>query len=236
MQLPIEWLPAAGTPEQLIVLLHGFGSDGTALAPLAQALRAEFPQSAVLAPDAPQPAADGSSAGLANARQWFSTQGLTDALRAERVAAALPGLQAWLRAVQDRLRVAPAATALGGFSQGAMLALQTAVANDGLAGRVLSFGGRFARLPEAAPRHTTLHLFHGGADPVVPASHARDALQALAALQGDATLDIAEGIGHEVHPALIQRALFRLRNHIPARTWAAALGAVAQLPPTVGHG
>jgi phospholipase/carboxylesterase len=61
---------------------------------------------------------------------------------------------------------------------------------------------------------------------VIPAAHARAALEALGALQGDATLDIAEGTGHAIHPALVQRALFRLRNHIPARTWAAALGAV----------
>jgi len=97
---------------------------------------------------------------------------------------------------------------------------------------VLAFGGCFARLPLQAPRHATLHLFHGGADAVVPAAHAREALEALGALQGDATLDIAQGVGHELHPALIDQALWRLRNHIPARTWAAALGAVpgASLP------
>ena len=46
----------------------------------------------------------------------------------------------------------------------------------------------------------------------------------------DATVDIAQGVGHEVHPALIERALFRLRNHIPLRTWQAALGAAAAAP------
>lgn len=221
MQLPIEWLPAEGAPEQLILLLHGVGADGASMAPLAQALRAEFPQAALLAPDAPHPFDTGGPG-----RQWFSVAGITEANRAARVAAALPPLVAWVRQMQDRLRVGPAATAIAGFSQGAILALETALREDGLAGRVLAFGGRFAAPPEAAPRHTTVHLFHGGADPVIPAAHARAALEALAALQGDATLDIAEGTGHAIHPALVQRALFRLRNHIPARTWAAALGAV----------
>jgi phospholipase/carboxylesterase len=50
------------------------------------------------------------------------------------------------------------------------------------------------------------------------------------ALQGDATIDIAHGVGHELHPALIERALFRLRNHIPLRTWRAALGAGRAAP------
>jgi phospholipase/carboxylesterase len=226
MQLPIEWLPAEGAPEQLILLLHGVGADGASMAPLAQALRAEFPQAALLAPDAPHPFDAGGPG-----RQWFSVAGITEANRAERVAAALPPLVAWVRQAQDRLRVGPAATAIAGFSQGAILALETALREDGLAGRVLAFGGRFAAPPEAAPRHTTVHLFHGGADPVIPAAHARAALEALAALQGDATLDIAEGTGHAIHPALVQRALFRLRNHIPARTWAAALGAVPRTAP-----
>ncbi len=221
MQLPIEWLPAEGAPEQLILLLHGVGADGASMAPLAQALRAEFPQAALIAPDAPHPFDAGGPG-----RQWFSVAGITEANRAERVAAALPPLVAWVRQTQDRLRVGPAATAIAGFSQGAILALETALREDGLAGRVLAFGGRFAAPPIAAPRHTTVHLFHGGADPVIPAAHARAALEALGALQGDATLDIAEGTGHAIHPALVQRALFRLRNHIPARTWAAALGAV----------
>jgi phospholipase/carboxylesterase len=224
MHLPIEWLPAAGAPEQLILLLHGVGADGAAMAPLAQVLRAEFPQAAVLAPDAPQ-AFDAAPRG----RQWFSVAGIDDANRAGRVATALPALHDWVRQAQRRLGVAPAATALAGFSQGAILALQTALVEDGLAGRVLAFGGRFVAPPTQAPRQTTVHLFHGGADAVMPAQHARDALEALAALHGDATLDIAEGIGHELHPALLQRALFRLRNHIPARTWAAALGAVPGL-------
>ena len=80
-------------------------------------------------------------------------------------------------------------------------------------------------MPEVAPALTTLHLFHGSLDPVVPVQHARAALQRLGALQGDATLDIAEGLGHELHEALVDCALQRLRTHIPQRTWREALGA-----------
>ena len=220
LALPIEWLPASGAPEQLIILLHGKASNGSAMAPLAQALRAEFPQAALLAPDAPLPAAEGPSL-----REWFDAGGLDDQGLAGGVGAALPPLLGWVRHTQQRLGVGPAATAIAGFSQGAILALETCSASDGLAGRVLSFSGRFVAMPAQAPRHTTVHLFHGGADSTTAAAHSRAALQRLGELKGDATLDIAEGVGHVVHPALVQRALFRLRNHIPARTWAAALGA-----------
>jgi phospholipase/carboxylesterase len=140
-------------------------------------------------------------------------------------AASLPWLEGWVRAQQERLRVPPAATALGGFGQGAVMAVALVLQQDGLCGRVLAFAGGLNEPPQAAPRHTTLHFFHGGDDVVMPAEGARQALLQLGELQGDATLDIAEGIGHELHPVLIDCALQRLRTHIPLRTWQAALGA-----------
>lgn len=242
MELPIEWLPAEGRPEQLILLLHGWRHDGRAMAPLARALRDAFPQAAVLAPDSPL-AFVRSSAGAGGGdpgdepgrdlgRMWYSIKDLSEANWPDRVAACLPPLLAWVRAQQQRLGVAPAATALGGFSQGAVLALAAALRDDGLAGRVLAFGGSLVLPGPAgrAPQQTTVHLFHGGADAVFPAEHARRALQWFGEHDGDATLDVAEAVGHELHPALIDCALHRLTHHIPLRTWRAALGAVPGAP------
>lgn len=221
LALPIEWLPAAGAPEQLILLLHGWCGEAASMLPLAQALRASFPQAAILAPDGPLPA-DGGRRG----RQWYVVDGLTVEVWPRRVQQTLPPLKHRIVAQQQRLGVGPAATALGGFSQGAILALQTAVQNDGIAGRVLAFAGCFTTPPEAAPRHTTFHLFHGSRDEVIPADGSRNAIGRLAELQGDCTIDIAEGVDHELHPVLIDCALHRLKSHIPLRTWQAALGAV----------
>lgn len=226
LALPLEWLPAEGPPAQLLILLHGWASDGSAMAPLAQALRAKFPQAALLAPDAWDPA-DGDRPG----RQWYGVDDLTPQNWPERVDAGVARLRPWVRA-QQRLRgVGPAATALAGFSQGAVLALALALAEDGLAGRVLAFGGCLTRVPEAAPALTTVHLFHGSDDEVIPAEGARQAFRIFGDLQGDATLDVARGVGHALHPALIDCALHRLQSHIPARTWREALGAA----PSAGH-
>jgi phospholipase/carboxylesterase len=227
MRLAIEWLPDNGLPPQLLILLHGVGGRGALMRPLAEALRGRFPQAAILAPDAPLPF-DGGGPG----RQWFSVMDLDDASRILRVAQAVGPLHDWLVATRERLGVREQAVALAGFSQGAILALELAARHDGAVGRVLAFAGRYARLPDMAPRQTTIHLLHGGADAVVPADHARAALGHLGVLHGDATLDVAAGVGHELHPALIDSALFRLTSHIPHRTWRAALGQVDP-PPTL---
>lgn len=223
MHLAIEHLPARGRPEQLLLLLHGWAQEAQALAPLADALHAEFPQAAVLVPESATPA-DGGRRG----RMWYSIEGLQQSLDTwpARVAEQLLPLQAWVLAQQQRLGVGPQATCLGGFSQGAILSLELVARHDGIAGRVLAFGGRFVAPPEQPPQHTTLHFFHGSDDTVFPVDGLRQTMDHLAARQGDATIDIAHGVGHQLHPALVDRALFRLRNHIPARTWRAALGAV----------
>jgi phospholipase/carboxylesterase len=222
MHLAIEWLPAQQPAPQLMILLHGYGGRGAAMEPLAHTLRAAFPLAALLAPDAPHPVDAGG-----DGRQWFSATGLDETQRVHRVQAALPGLRDWVRSTQARLGVSAPATALVGFSQGAIMALELAQFEDGIAGRVLAFAGRFASLPARAPQLTTFHLLHGGADTVMPATHAREALEHLGARGGDATLDIAQGIGHEIHPALVDSALHRLRTHIPQRTWREALGAAS---------
>ena len=228
----LQWLPAAGQPGQLMILLHGWGACAADMAPLAQRLRAAFPQAVLLAPEGFEDAEPGGRAG----RQWFDVSGpqgpqgpVTEANRPARVAAALPALAAWVRAAQAATGLGEAATALVGFSQGAIVALELVQQHDGIVGRVLSFSGCYARLPDAAPRNTTLHFFHGATDTVIPAAQARLAIERLALLRGDATIDIAQGVGHDLPTALVDRAIERLRSHIPQRTWAAALGAVPEL-------
>lgn len=216
-----EWLPEQGAAEQLLILLHGWASDPEAMLPLAEALRGRFAQAALIVPRAPH-AADGGRRG----RQWYSIDGLVadGELWWQRVTAMAALLEPWVRAQQRRLGIGEAATALAGFSQGGILSLALALAHDGIAGRVLSFSGCFVREPAAAPQQTTLHLFHGSDDRVFPVADARRSLERLAELDGDATLDIAQGVGHVLHPALIACALQRLTSHIPQRTWRAALG------------
>jgi phospholipase/carboxylesterase len=214
----IELLPQAAPIRQLFVLLHGAGSRASDLVPLANRFKSAFPAAAFLLPDGPFPF-DGGGGG----RQWFSISGVSEENRVRRVAEALPALRAIVKNAQQRFNVLQPDTALVGFSQGAIMALEFSVLFDGGVGRVLAFSGRFARLPEKAPQLTTLHLLHGEDDPVIPVSHAYAAHERLMELDGDATLDVASLVGHEPHEALSGQAVHRLQTCIPLRSWKQAL-------------
>ncbi len=210
----IELLPEVTSARQLFVLLHGLGATSSDLLPLAGKIRLVFPDAAFLLPDGIFPF-DGGGTG----RQWFSINGMTDENRSARVAEAMPALTALVRQAQVRCNVQAAATALVGFSQGAIMALEFSALHDGEVGRVLAFSGRYAQLPDKAPAWTTLHLLHGEEDTVIPVSHAHAAYERLMSLQGDVTLDVASSVGHELHDQLAERAINRLQTCIPLRTW-----------------
>lgn len=214
----IELLPDNGPAKQLFIFLHGAGGKSSDLLPLASQLRKTFrmPLSCC------RRAMANLTAGVPG-RQWFPISGVTEENRPARVAAAMPALHVLVRQAQDRHRVLQSGTALAGFSQGAIMALEYSVAHDGGVGRVLAFSGRFASLPETAPELTTLHLLHGEEDRVMPVSHAYTAYARLTELQGDATLDVASSVGHEIHTALADRAVYRLQTCIPLRSWKQAL-------------
>lgn len=91
-----------------------------------------------------------------------------------------------------------ARTTLIGFSQGAIMALESTQADGPPAVRVIALSGRFAQPPRVAPKATRVHLIHGDADRVMPVQPAQDALAQLQALGGPATLDRLPRLGHGI--------------------------------------
>ena len=219
-------LPDKGVPNLLFLLFHGAGADATQMRPLAQALRGQYPQAAVLALSGPE-AYDlipGGGSGL----QWYSLDGANDENHARRVADALPDFIALVRAWTAHFELPWQQVALGGFSQGAVLALEAVQAELQLAGRVMAFSGAYATLPEHAPQEVSVHLLHGQQDGVLPYQDQIQAAKRLVALGADVTADVLPDIGHELHPELIERALHQLRTFVPARLWREAMQAAEE--------
>lgn len=210
-------LPESGAPDLLFLLFHGEGSSAQSMNALALPLTTAYPNSAVLSVNAPW-----QSAVENEARFWFAADSADIAdeqFSPSRVAQALPEFIAVVRALQQRFSVSWQRTALFGFSQGAVMALQAVQAEAALAGRVLAFSGRHTDPPTHAPVDTTIHFLHGLQDSVVPHGPAVVSAQRLVALGGDVTADVVPGIGHELHPALIEKSIDQLRNFLPKKVW-----------------
>ena len=225
-------LPAQGKTELLFLLFHGVGGHAANTAPLAAALREQYPQAAVVSLNAPD-AFDGTPG--AEGFQWFSASDVTDANRGHRVDAALPAFIARVRAWAAHFELDWPMVALAGFSQGAIMALEAVQAEAQLVGRVIAIGGRYAYVPQHAPQGVCIHLLHGTADAVLPYRLVVDAANALVAEGADVTADVLPGIGHELHPKLVDKAMEQLRTFIPARLWREAVVAAAEQDQGLKH-
>jgi phospholipase/carboxylesterase len=193
---------------QLVLLFHGVGSSARDLVPLGEALAPHLSDTAIVSVQAPEAAGPG--------WQWFSVQGVTEADRPARVAAAMPAFLQAVRQWQEACATGPARTTLIGFSQGAIMALESTQLDSPLAQRVVGLSGRFARPPRVAHASVRTHLMHGAADAVMPVRLAVDALAQLQHLGGVATLDRFAGLGHGIDKRVVDAIVRRLDEAVPA--------------------
>lgn len=233
--LAIISLPAQGKTELLFLLFHGVGGQASAMAPMAAALRGQYPQAAVVSLNAPDAFGGTPDALESGGYQWFSASGVTDMNRGDRVDAALPAFIARIRTWAAHFELDWPMVALAGFSQGAIMALEAVQAEANLVGRVIAVGSRYAYVPQHAPQGVCIHLLHGTADTVLPYRLVVDAANALVAEGADVTADVLPGIGHELHPKLVDKAMEQLRTFIPARLWREAVVAAAEQDKGLKH-
>ena len=178
---------------RLVLLFHGVGSTAANLAPLGDAIAKAFPNTAVVSVDAPH------ASTLGSGREWFSVVGITEHDRPARIAQAMPMFQQCVAHWQRQTGLAEAQTVLVGFSQGAIMSLEsTQTGGHSLAARVVSLAGRFATPVRSVPPGLKYHLIHGAQDGVVAPQFAQQANAQIAALGGAVTLDMLEGLGHSI--------------------------------------
>ncbi|MFY9994634.1 MAG: esterase [Leclercia sp.] len=202
--------------KQLLLLFHGVGDNPVNMGQIGSWFAPQFPDALVVSIGGVEPCGP-------TGRQWFSVQGVTEENRQGRVDAIMPVFIDTIRYWQQQSGVPANATALIGFSQGAIMALESVKAEPELVSRVIAFNGRYATLPERATTATTIHLIHGGEDRVIELSHAVAAQDALIRAGGDVTLDIVDELGHAIDDRSIQFALDHLHFTVPKHYFDEAL-------------
>lgn len=197
---------------QLVVLLHGWGARGDDLVPLARALAR--PGARFLVPAAPLSEPGGGRAWWHRDPETRPAYAASDELSEDhrphaQVTASRQAVQALLRDAKQRY--APDSIALGGFSQGAMLSLDVALAADPAVDRVAVLSGllladslsSLRAQPPSAPRPALL-VAHGSSDPVLPFRNAERIAGVLEPRGYRVTWVPFEG-GHEIPPLVVAR-------------------------------
>ena len=188
--------PASGVkPTSLVILLHGYGSNGDDLIGLAPHWAPLLPTTAFVSPNAPQ-VCPGAPGGY----QWWALHG-GGGDRAAGANQAAPILNAFIDAELARYGLTEAELALVGFSQGTMMALHVGPRRPRQLAGIVGYSGMLADpMGLAAPgvTHPPILLVHGDADPMIPVAAFHQAKAALSA-NGFAVEDhVSPGLGHSI--------------------------------------
>ncbi|MDZ4136015.1 MAG: alpha/beta fold hydrolase [Paracoccaceae bacterium] len=205
-----------GAARRMVVFVHGYGADGADLLGLADPLAPHLPDTVFLAPDAPSPCA-----GNPFGRQWFPIPWLDGSSEVEAaigLAAAADDLNAFLDAQLAAEGLTPAALALVGFSQGAMISLHIAPRRAEPVAALVSVSGRLLvpdRLRAEARVKPPVLLIHGDEDPVVPFADMGLAGNALVAAGFETYGHVMHGTAHGIAPDGLSAALAFLTERLP---------------------
>jgi len=153
-----------GKTKKLVVLCHGYGSNGQDLLSLAHYWADLLPEVEFLAPNGPEVWET-----EASGYQWFSLKEFTPAYIRKGLKVAHLHLQTYLQEVMAERHLTPKDLALVGFSQGGMIALDMMFVIKELRGLICYSGGFFPPSTfSQLESYPEVFLVHGDADPVVP--------------------------------------------------------------------
>ncbi len=192
--------PLKGPATHLVVLVHGYGSDGEDLIGLAPHWQKQMPGAAFAAPNAPDPV-PGSSG-----YQWFPISRIDPKEMQKGVESVGPVLDRFLDEELARLSLPPERLILIGFSQGTMLSLQVGLRRAVAPAAIVGLSGMLAGPPPERGDGPPVFLAHGDADQVIPVQAMLMAVSALGEAGYRVQWHLAHGVGHGVDPQTIDLA------------------------------
>ena len=174
--------PKSGNTKNMVILMHGVGSNGRDLVSLAPMWQEYLPDTLFVSPDAPFHC-DMAPAGYPDCYQWFSLQNRDPEVMLQGVRQVRPLIDEFIDERLESSGLAAEKLALVGFSQGTMCALYAGPRYKSPLAGILGYSG--ALLWDDKEDITNLHkipinLIHGEMDDVVPVSAWRQAMDILA--------------------------------------------------------
>jgi phospholipase/carboxylesterase len=201
---------AGGKPKQLVVLLHGYGSNGDDLIGLAPFFAQALPEAEFLSPNAPFPC-EISPMGF----QWFGLEDRSPEMKLGGVRMAAEIVDPFLDAELSKRGLEDRDLALIGFSQGTMMSLHVGPRRPNRIGGILGFSGALIAphlLSAEMKSKPPVFLVHGTADQVVPFSALAQAEKALADAGLAVETESRPGLVHSIDQVGAQKGALFLRR------------------------
>lgn len=190
-------MPAAsGKTDSLVILSHGYGSDGNDLIGLAPYWQKILPNTGFVAPNAPE-----ACPGSPNGYQWFPISRLDPHAIAHGVETAAPVLAGFIAEALHKFAVPPSRLVLVGFSQGTMMSLHVGLRLAVPPAAILGFSGMIAAPPPlelVSP--PPVMMVHGDADDMLPPSQMHLAVRLMGMAGISAQWHVSHGVGHGIDP------------------------------------
>lgn len=190
---------SGGAPKQIVILLHGVGSNGRDLISLAPYFAGAVPDAVFISPDAPYPY-DQAPPGM-DAYQWFPLYTRTFEGRLEGLKAAVPLVHDFMDAQLKRFNLPANKLALVGFSQGTMTSLYGGPRYKQKIAGILGYSGALIWEEEMPADINTppVHLIHGDADEVLEVSSYHHAREKLEKSGFTVSGEIEQGLAHSIN-------------------------------------
>jgi phospholipase/carboxylesterase len=203
-------LDASDGPTHLVVLLHGYGTDGSNMLQVAKLLYDIMPFAAFHAPTAPFACRD-----VEGGFEWFDSSLNGDDVAAAGVRKAAPYVDAFLDEMMTLYKLDESKIALFGFSQGAIVALHVGLRRRRTLGGIVSIASMLAApetLSAEIQSRPPVLLLHGDADELMPPDNAHRAAEVLRLNGVDVDLLLSPGVRHEIGTPAFSRAWRFLYN------------------------
>lgn len=204
---------SGGKPDSIVVLLHGYGSNGQDLMGLAPYYAQGLPNTVFVSPDA------FSRCEMGFGYQWFSLQSWMPQHMLEAAEDVAHPLNDYLDDLLKRYELEPGRMALVGFSQGTMMSLYVAPRRDQPIAGVLGYSGALLGgegfSSDTRIQKVPVHLVHGDIDPVVTVAAWYHATDLLKKAGFPVTGNVTRGLVHSIDERGLADGLQFLQTVLP---------------------
>lgn len=203
-------LPKSGQAKYLMILFHGYGSDGQDLITLSQIFDSIIPQTIYLSPNAPSKTGFGGY-------QWFPLSDLSNRELETGTIQIAPYVHDFIDQALKFYNIKPENLILGGFSQGAMIALHVGIERGVAPKAVLAYSGALTAVNGIEKRiksNPPIFLCHGANDDVVLPEYTEKANEILIKLGFNVQKTIIDGYPHTIPPEGLVATIEFLNTYI----------------------